>query len=48
MEQRAVISFLPLKSLRASSIAAELKSVYEKEELTISTVKKWRKRLQKE
>jgi transposase len=44
MEQRAVIRFLTVKGLRASAIAAELKSVYEIEALGISTVKKWHKR----
>jgi hypothetical protein len=33
MEQRVVIHFLMLKGLRASAIAAELKSVYETEAL---------------
>jgi hypothetical protein len=44
MEQRAVISFLILKSFRASAIAAELKSVYETKALAFSTAKKWCKR----
>jgi hypothetical protein len=43
MEQSAVIRFLTLKGVRASAIAAELKSVYETEALPLSTVKKWRK-----
>jgi hypothetical protein len=44
MQQRAVIRFLTLKSLRASAIAAEPKLVYETEVFAFSTVKKWRKR----
>jgi hypothetical protein len=44
MEQQAVIRFLILKGLRASAIAAELKSVYATEAVAISTVEKWRKR----
>jgi hypothetical protein len=44
MEQRAVICFLTLKSLRASALPAKLKSSYEQEELAIFTAKKWRKR----
>jgi hypothetical protein len=44
MEQRAIIRFLVFKDLRASAIAAELKSVYETEALAPSTVKKGRKR----
>jgi hypothetical protein len=43
MEQRTIIRFLTLKDLRASAIAAELKSVYEREAFALSTVKKWRK-----
>jgi hypothetical protein len=43
MEQRAVMCFLILKGLRASAIDAELKSVYQTEELALSTLKKWRK-----
>jgi transposase len=45
MEQRAVIRFLTFNGIRASAIAAELKSVCETEGLTLSTVKKWLKRL---
>jgi hypothetical protein len=44
IEQRTVIHFLRLKCLHASAIAAELQSVYETEVLTLSIVKKWRKR----
>jgi transposase len=44
MEQRAIIRFLTRKSLPASAIAPELKPVSETEALTLSTVKKWRKR----
>jgi hypothetical protein len=43
MEQRTVIHFLTLKSLRASAIAGELKSVYETEALALSSAKKWGK-----
>jgi hypothetical protein len=35
MEQRAVISFLTLKGLRASAITAELKLVHTTEALTL-------------
>jgi hypothetical protein len=45
LERRAVIHFLTLKGFRASAIAAVLKSVYEKEALALSPVKKWRKAL---
>jgi hypothetical protein len=44
-EQRTIIRFPTPKGLRASTIAAELKSVYDTEAFTISTMKKWRKRL---
>jgi transposase len=44
MKQWTVISFLTLKGLRASAIAAELKSVYETKALVLFTVKKWRHR----
>jgi hypothetical protein len=44
MEQQVVIRFLTLKVPRASAITAELKSVYEKETLALSTMSKWRKR----
>jgi hypothetical protein len=40
MEQQAVIRFFTLKHLRAFSIAAELKSVYETEALALSTMEK--------
>jgi transposase len=43
MEQRAVIRFLIVKGLRASAIAAQLKSFYETETLALSTLNKWRK-----
>jgi hypothetical protein len=43
LEQRAVIRFLMPKGLCASAIAAKLKSVYETEELALSTVKKGHK-----
>jgi hypothetical protein len=43
MEERTVISFLTLKDLRASAIAAKLQSVCETEALLISSVKEWRK-----
>jgi hypothetical protein len=43
IEQGAILRFLTLKGLRASAIATELKSVYETEGLTLSTVKRWRK-----
>jgi hypothetical protein len=44
MEQQAVIPFLILKRLRGSAIAAKVESVYETEAITVSTVKKRRKR----
>jgi hypothetical protein len=44
MEQQAVIRFLTLKGLRASAIAAELKSAYETEVFALSPVTNWRKR----
>jgi hypothetical protein len=40
MEQRVVIHFFTLKGFCAFVIAAELKSVYEIEELALSTAKK--------
>jgi hypothetical protein len=40
MEQRTVIRFFTLRGLRAFAIAAERKSVYETEALTLSIVKK--------
>jgi hypothetical protein len=45
LEQRAAICFLTFKGLRASAIAAALKSVDETEEFAISPVKKWRKHI---
>jgi transposase len=46
MEQREVILFFTLKELKAREIQAELESVSGPEALTLSTVKKWRKRFQ--
>jgi hypothetical protein len=43
LEPRIVIGFLRLKGLSASAITTELKSVYEREALALSTAKKWRK-----
>jgi transposase len=44
MEQRAVVRFLTLKKLSARDIMAELEGEYGHEALSLSAVKKWRKR----
>jgi hypothetical protein len=44
MEQRAVVRFLTLKKLSAMDIMAELEAMYGYETLSLSAVKKWRKR----
>jgi hypothetical protein len=43
-EQRVVIQFLTLKRLFARDVTAELEGVYGHEALSLSAVKKWRKR----
>jgi hypothetical protein len=44
MEQRAVVRFLTLKKLSARDIIADLEGVYGHEALSLSAMKKWRKR----
>jgi hypothetical protein len=44
MEQHAVIRFMTLKKLFARDISAELEGMYGHEALSLSAVKKWRKR----
>ena len=44
MEQRAVVRFFTLKRTKAKDIKTELDEVYGKEALSLSAVKKWRKR----
>jgi hypothetical protein len=42
MEQRQIVRFFTLKSLKAKEIEMELTSMYGDEALSISAMKKWR------
>jgi hypothetical protein len=44
MERRVVVQILTLKNLSAKDITTELEGLYGHEVLSLSTVKKWRKR----
>jgi transposase len=44
MEHRAVVRFFTLKGTKAKAVKTQLDEVYREEALSLSAVKKWRKR----